>query len=66
MPALDVTTLLLGAPGNLTGDAAVAWNELTSPMHGAVHVVTSAQELDRHKDAFDADLIVDAVLGHRL
>ena len=32
-------------------------------MHGAVHVVTSAQELDRHKDALGADLIVDAVLG---
>jgi NAD(P)H-hydrate epimerase len=60
---LDVTTLLLGAPGILTGGAGVAWNELTSPMHGAVHVVTSAQELDRHKDAFDTDLIVDAVLG---
>jgi NAD(P)H-hydrate epimerase len=60
---LDVTTLVLGAPGILTGDAGVAWNELTSPMHGAVHVVTSAQELDRHKDAFDTDLIVDAVLG---
>jgi hydroxyethylthiazole kinase-like uncharacterized protein yjeF len=61
--ALDVTTLVLGAPGILTGDAGVAWNELTSPMHGAVHVVTSAQELDRHKDVLDTDLIVDAVLG---
>jgi NAD(P)H-hydrate epimerase len=60
---LEVTTLVLGAPGILSGDAGVAWNELTSPMHGAVHVVTSAQELDRHKDALDADLIVDAVLG---
>ncbi len=60
---LEVTTLVLGAPGILSGDAGVAWNELTSPMHGAVHVVTSALELDRHKDALDADLIVDAVLG---
>ncbi len=60
---LEVTTLLLGAPGILSGDAGVAWKELTSPMHGAVHVVTSALELDRHKDALDADLIVDAVLG---
>jgi NAD(P)H-hydrate epimerase len=59
----DVTTLLLGAPGILTGDAGVAWNELTSHMHGTVHVVTSTQELDRHKDALDADLVVDAVLG---
>jgi NAD(P)H-hydrate epimerase len=60
---LDVTTLVLGAPEQITGDAAVAWSELTSPMHGVVHVITSAQELDRHKDALGADLIVDAVLG---
>jgi len=60
---LDVTTLLLGAPGLLAGDAATAWHELTSPMHGAVHVVTTAQELARHKDALDADLIVDALVG---
>jgi NAD(P)H-hydrate epimerase len=60
---LDVTTLVLGAPEQITGDAAVAWNELTSPMHGAVHVVTSAQELDRHKNMLGAGLIVDAVLG---
>ena len=60
---LDVTTLLLGAPGILAGDAGVAWSELTSPMHGAVHVVTSAQELDLHKNALGADLIVDAILG---
>ena len=65
---LDVTTLLLGAPEQITGDAAVAWSELAtpmhgSPMHGSVHVVASAQELDRHKDALGADLIVDALLG---
>jgi NAD(P)H-hydrate epimerase len=60
---LDVTTLLMGAPDILTGDAGVAWNELTSPMHGTVHVVNGPQELDRHKDALDTDLIVDAVLG---
>jgi NAD(P)H-hydrate epimerase len=60
---LDVTTLLVGAPEQITGDAAVAWSELTSPLHGVVHTVASAQELDRHKDALGADLIVDAVLG---
>ncbi len=31
---LDVTTLLLGAPEKLKGDAAVAWSELTNPVHG--------------------------------
>ncbi len=65
---LDVTTLLLGAPEQITGDAAVAWSELAtpvngSPMHGLVHVVTSALDLDRHKDALGVDLIVDALLG---
>ena len=60
---LDVTTLLLGVPEKLTGDAATAWHELTSPMRGRVHVIASAQELDRHRDALNADLIVDAVLG---
>jgi len=60
---LDVTTLLLGAPEKLAGDAAIAWSELTQPMRGQVHVVTSAQELASHRDALTADLIVDAVLG---
>jgi len=60
---LDVTTLLLGAPEKLAGDAAVSWNELTSPMHGRVHVVASADELAVLSDALAADLIVDAVLG---
>jgi NAD(P)H-hydrate epimerase len=60
---LDVTTLLLGDPAKLAGDAATAWSELTSPMHGRVHVVASAQELEQHNDALDADLLVDALLG---
>ncbi len=60
---LDVTTLLIGSAGILKGDAGVAWNELTSPMHGRVYAVTTAQELERHKDALGADLIVDALLG---
>ncbi len=60
---LDVTTILLGAPEKLAGDAAIAWSELTQPMRGQVHVVTSAQELASHRDALAADLIVDAVLG---
>ena len=60
---LDVTTLLVGAPGLLAGDAAIAWNELTSPMHGRVHVVANAQDLERHTEALAADLMVDALLG---
>src|ERR1035437_2569318 len=35
---LEVTTLLLGARDGLSGDAAVAWQELTSPAHGMVHI----------------------------
>ncbi|MGB6723298.1 MAG: NAD(P)H-hydrate epimerase, partial [Terracidiphilus sp.] len=60
---LEVTTLLLGAREGLKGDAALAWQELTSPMHGLVHVVTEAAELEHHKNALDSDLIVDALLG---
>jgi NAD(P)H-hydrate epimerase len=60
---LAVTTLLLGAPGLLAGDGAVAWSELTSPMRGQVHVVTTAQDLDRLKAALQTDLIVDALVG---
>ncbi len=60
---LDVTTILLGAPEKLAGDAAIAWSELTQPMRGQVHVVTSAEELALHREALAADLVVDAVLG---
>ena len=60
---LAVTTLLLGAPSELKGDAAEAWRELTSPMQGQVHVISAPADLVRHKDALDADLILDAVLG---
>jgi NAD(P)H-hydrate epimerase len=60
---LEVTTLLLGAPAGLKGDAAEAWAELTTPPSGTIHVVTAAQDLARLKGALDADLIVDAVVG---
>ncbi|MGH9590724.1 MAG: NAD(P)H-hydrate dehydratase, partial [Terracidiphilus sp.] len=59
----DVTTILLGAPEALKDDAAEAWRELTEPAHGAIHVVTSAEELRRHNGSLHAGLIVDAVLG---
>ncbi len=60
---LEVTTLLLGARDGLTGDAAVAWRELTSPAHGLVHIIESADDLARNKAALETDLIVDAVVG---
>jgi NAD(P)H-hydrate epimerase len=60
---LGVTTLLLGAPEKISGDAAVAWSELNHPTHGRVYVIANEQELARHNDALDADLIVDALLG---
>jgi ADP-dependent NAD(P)H-hydrate dehydratase / NAD(P)H-hydrate epimerase len=60
---LEVTTLLLGAPEDLKGDAAHAWAELTSPMQGRVHVVNTPGDLVRHKSALEADLILDAIVG---
>jgi hydroxyethylthiazole kinase-like uncharacterized protein yjeF len=60
---LQVTTILLGEPDGIKGDAAVAWRELTDPPHGSIHVATKRQELTKLKDALNADLIVDAVLG---
>jgi len=60
---LEVTTLLLGAPDGLTGDAATAWRELTSPAHRLVAVIEKAEDLARHNSALEADLIVDAVVG---
>jgi NAD(P)H-hydrate epimerase len=64
---LEVTTLLLGSPEGLKGDAAEAWFELSSlavgPAHSAIHVISVAEELARHNEALAADLIVDAVVG---
>jgi ADP-dependent NAD(P)H-hydrate dehydratase / NAD(P)H-hydrate epimerase len=60
---LEVTTLLLGAPESLTGDAAVAWSELNNPRRGQIQVITNAKALAMHSDALNTDLIVDAVLG---
>jgi NAD(P)H-hydrate epimerase len=60
---LDVTTLLLGPPNKLTGDAAQAWSELNSPAHGSALTVTSVEDLSSHASAFDTDLIIDAIVG---
>ena len=60
---LDVTTLLLGAPDQLSGDAGIAWRELTTPAHGATFVVENVEQLQHHQSTLQADLVVDAVLG---
>jgi NAD(P)H-hydrate epimerase len=60
---LEVTTLLLGSRDGLSGDAAEAWRELTSPAHGLVHVVETAEDLSHYTAALDADLILDAIVG---
>jgi len=61
---LNVTTLLLGAPDALKGDALAAWGELlASASPWTVQVVETADELARHNEALQTDLIVDAVLG---
>jgi NAD(P)H-hydrate epimerase len=60
---LEVTTLLLGARDALKGDAAQAWQELTSPASGLVHIIETPEDLAQHKAALDADLIVDALVG---
>jgi NAD(P)H-hydrate epimerase len=60
---LEVTTLLLGSRDKLTGDAAQAWQQLTSPAHGLIHIVETAEDLARHRAALEADLIIDAIVG---
>jgi ADP-dependent NAD(P)H-hydrate dehydratase / NAD(P)H-hydrate epimerase len=60
---LEVTTILLGAPATLQGDAAAAWRELASPAHGSIHVVTDAAELRTLNRALGADLLIDAIVG---
>jgi ADP-dependent NAD(P)H-hydrate dehydratase / NAD(P)H-hydrate epimerase len=60
---LEVTTLLLGDPAELKGDAAEAWREYAGPAHGLVHSVNRPEDLARYARALDTDLIVDAVVG---
>ncbi len=60
---LEVTTLLLGEPAGLTGDAVQAWLEVSNSACGNIHMITKAEDLERHADALDADLILDAVVG---
>jgi ADP-dependent NAD(P)H-hydrate dehydratase / NAD(P)H-hydrate epimerase len=60
---LKVTTVLLGTPEGMAGDAAAAWRELASPAHGLIHIVRTAGELQQFNTALQTDLIVDAVVG---
>jgi len=60
---LSVTTILLGAPDGLEGDAAVAWAELAASAHGPIHIVMEAAELLPLNAALAADLLIDAVVG---
>ncbi len=61
---LEVTALLLGAPGELKGDAAAAWRELkASAAKGHLHVINTPEDLARHAGTLQTDLLVDAILG---
>jgi ADP-dependent NAD(P)H-hydrate dehydratase / NAD(P)H-hydrate epimerase len=60
---LEVTTLLLGEPEKLKGDAAIAWSELNNPIYRKVRVVAHAPDPAEQDDAFSTDLIVDALFG---
>jgi len=60
---LQVTTVLLGTPEGMSGDAAAAWRELATPAHGLIHVVKEPSELAQFNKALDTDLLIDAVVG---
>ena len=60
---LEVTTVLLGDPQGLKGDAAQAWAELKAIPNALVEIVTTPEELPQHSLALKTDLILDAVLG---
>ncbi len=60
---LAVTVILLGSPGEIKGDAATAWRELDAAASCAIHVVATADDLAKHNEALEADLILDAVVG---
>jgi NAD(P)H-hydrate epimerase len=73
LAGLEVTTLLLGAPDGLAGDAAEAWRELkglegepkcgTGGGRSLVHIIETSEDLARHAEALETDLILDAVVG---
>jgi NAD(P)H-hydrate epimerase len=61
---LEVTTILLGAPEKFAADAAIAWEELRSAVYsGAIEIATTSEDFARLASCFDADLLIDAVVG---
>jgi hydroxyethylthiazole kinase-like uncharacterized protein yjeF len=61
-----VTTLLLGDPDGLRGDAARAWEELIAlqPIPNAsIGIVNFAEDFASYAEALNADLLIDAVVG---
>jgi hydroxyethylthiazole kinase-like uncharacterized protein yjeF len=60
---LEVTVLLLGSLKDLKGDAAAAWGELEAAGSCRIFAIAAAEDLAQHADVFDADLILDAVVG---
>jgi NAD(P)H-hydrate epimerase len=60
---VETTTILLGPPEDLQGDAALAWKELNTPHCGFVHVIREAADLADCGHALQTDLLVDAVVG---
>ena len=60
---LEVTTILLGDPEGLKGDAAQSWVELKAIPNASITIATTAEELANHASVLKADLILDAVLG---
>lgn len=60
---LKVTTILLGSPDGIKGDAAEAWAELADSPLGRIHIVDAPEDLTYHSVSQGADLIIDAVLG---
>jgi NAD(P)H-hydrate epimerase len=60
---MEVTAVLLGAPDELKGDAATAWQELRSQARVQIQVVNVSAELSPQSHALNADLIIDAIVG---
>ena len=60
---LAVIVIVLGAPDDIKGDAAVAWRELEVAGSCTIHIVNTAEDLAKHDDALITDLIIDAVVG---
>jgi NAD(P)H-hydrate epimerase len=73
LAGLEVTVLLAGDPGKLSGDGAEAWRALTSldgltgagsgPARLLIASIETPEDLARHPVALATDLILDALVG---